>query len=105
MNEIFLTPTPFFFFPIKLGSDQVIMTFQWLELNGVWSFSLSTAQNTPILSGLRLVTNYELILQYGLTVPRGGLILLDTSGRLEQPTLFSLGTQHKLYYAPDWSQV
>lgn len=73
--------------------------FQWNSRDTCWLLNISDINDSPLICGIKLVINYELIRQYAaLIMPKGYLFLLDLSGTDLPCDFESLGTRCKLYY-------
>lgn len=80
--------------------DEVAFRGRWLwnQRGGVWTFSLSDSSDTPIVSGVRVVLNVDLL--DGVADPRrplGPLLVVSPSGG-EEPTLETLGNGASVVY-------
>ena len=51
-------------FQVTLDNVVYTLKFDYNERNDHWSFSISTADNDPIIEGIKLVFNVNLIEQY-----------------------------------------
>jgi hypothetical protein len=75
-----------------------VLRFQWNMRSG-WFFSLADAAGEPIISGRRLVNDFDLLRQCtDARRPPGELFLFDVTGNKERPTRTSLGEQHRMIY-------
>jgi len=82
-----------------LDGRDYILSFDWVQRLGHWLFAISDQDGSPIVSGIVLVTNWPLL--RGVTdarIPRGHLVLDDTTGRNEDPDFSGLGVRFKLLY-------
>lgn len=71
-------------FEVEAELDDVtyFLHFAWNDEAGIWTLSVSNANNESVLSGIRIITNYPLLGNYPhLDLPKGYLIAtcLDTS--------------------------
>jgi len=77
------------------------LTFQWVQRDGHWWFSLADQDGAPITSGVKLVTNWPLL--RGVTDtrrPPGNLMVVDGTGVNDlDPGFSDLGTRFLLMYA------
>lgn len=64
-----------------------------------WMLSIGDATGAPVLCGLPVVIERDLLagLRY-LPVPAGAIIALDQSGQRQQPVAGSFLLNHRLYY-------
>jgi len=59
------------------------LTFRWNTRGQYWTLKVSQADGTPILSGIKLVPDYELISAYvDMGPPPGLLFVVNPSGQL-----------------------
>lgn len=84
-----------------LDGTDYLMTFDWNQRAGAWSFALADSEGVPIRGGAMLLAG-ALPLR-GVTDPRrppGELILLDTLERADlDPGFADLGGRFQLLYA------
>lgn len=83
-----------------LDGTDYILVFEWLQRDGHWLLHVLDLQESPIASGLKLVTNWPLL--RGVTDPRrppGNLFVWDALGLDDDPTFDGLGTRFVLAYA------
>jgi hypothetical protein len=84
---------------VFLEGVNVKLKFDWNARDNIWNLSIYDPDDNPILVGVKMVTNYELILQHPtLALPRGAMFLWDTEGKGEPAGYEDLGTRHKLVY-------
>ena len=74
---------PFVTYPAvseDISMDNVVYRVQcvWNTRKAFWSLSLFDTDDNPVLTGIKLVINYELIAMYRhLDIPQGELYVLD----------------------------
>lgn len=74
------------------------LTFNWNTREGCWSLSIDR-DNVRILSGIKIVNNYELISRFAnVLLPRGLILVIDLAGLNEIPGRQNLGTDFKIAY-------
>jgi hypothetical protein len=57
------------------------LTFQWNSRGEFWSMSISDSNNILLLSGIKLVINFELISEWhAIDLPAGELYIVDPTG-------------------------
>ncbi len=87
----------------QLGESFFVVSWRWNARDGVWYFGLSDADALPIVSGVRVVLNVDLL--SGVSSPRrppGPIVVVAPSGSAEEPGLSDLGGRVKvLYIAPE----
>lgn len=63
---------------ITLDEESYKFTFVWNTRGEFWTLSILSVNDTPILSGVKLVLNYELVNVYRhLKIPQGLLYVYD----------------------------
>jgi hypothetical protein len=66
---------------VTLDGSTYTITFQWNSRGSFWSMTFADSNNTIILSGVKLVVNYELISSWpDRGLPPGELYILDPTG-------------------------
>lgn len=74
----------------------------WVRYNARadrWSLNIYDSSNNLIMAGIPLLINRNLMNQYTtLNVLSGVLAVVDTSNKMNQPTMFSFGNNHFLIY-------
>ena len=84
---------------IEIGGNLYILRVMWNERFGYFSFSISTADDEPILTNIKMVKNYPLIGRFKNTLlPVGDFIFLQEKGTIGRPGYDDLETNHGLYY-------
>jgi hypothetical protein len=84
---------------ISIDNIYYKLRFQWNSRDTCWLLNISDVNDSPIICGIKLVINYELIRQYAASImPSGYLFLLDLSGTNAPCDFGSLGSRCKLYY-------
>lgn len=82
-----------------LEDVELVLRFDWNGRDSRWQMSISDAQEQPIVMGLALNINTELIHRYELeALPPGRLALYDTSGTFTEAGREDLGGRCKLLY-------
>jgi hypothetical protein len=63
---------------IVIDDISYIFSFVWNTRMEAWTLSIYTIENEPILVGIKLVLNYELIRMYRhLDIPQGEMYVID----------------------------
>ena len=81
--------------------DDVVyeLLLAWNHRDGHWFLSVSLADGTPIMSGVRVVVDVPLLHYCGHpSKPAGTLVAVDTSGAGLDPGLIELGGRVLLMY-------
>lgn len=90
---------PHFREEVELDGVTYGLEFRWNERANGWFMSLSDAEGDVLLSGIRLVIDWPLLARFkGERLPRGHLVVVDTSGAGLDPGLHDFGTQRQLLY-------
>lgn len=91
-----LIPTsdaPYYSQRVKLEGRDYLFRFAYNEREERWRLSIFDDEESPLLLGLKLVTNWELLQHYkaDTRLPPGELWVMCTSGDDEPPKLDELG--------------
>lgn len=81
-----------------LGGKDYTLELDWRQRSGTWALSFGDADGV-LIAVFALVTNWRLLrLVTDARRPPGDLILLDTTGKGEDPTFSGLGDRWQLAY-------
>jgi hypothetical protein len=84
---------------IALEGIGYLLSFTWNNRDNSWVLDIQLPDETPIIMGIKMITNYELLGTYAeQNMPEGSMVLYDTSGAREDCTRDELGNRWKLYY-------
>jgi hypothetical protein len=88
---------------VDLSGTRYTLYLSWNEQMQSWFLSLLHADGTPIIAGIRLVPNTQLLDCYRTvipTLPSGSLIVMDAEQRPDNDDLnrTNLGTRYQLCY-------
>lgn len=76
---------PNYFYEITIDSVPYRLEFLWNSRFDYWTVNIKTITGEPLIYGVKLIINYELIRLYGAdNLPKGALIPVDTTGKLER---------------------
>lgn len=93
--------TDVFLYQFRITLTNVVYSMS-LRYNGRmdrWILSIADIAGKPIISGIPLLINKDLLEQYpSLNVLAGKLIAIDVSQKFIQPTQFSFGNNNFLVY-------
>lgn len=90
---------PIYDYTIALSGRSYRVRLAWGDRQACWRLDLYTARGVALLLGARLSTGALLTSRFpDPRFPRGYLVLVDTQGEGEEPTLASLGDRHKLLF-------
>jgi hypothetical protein len=86
---------------LTLDGRRYRLDLDWIGRIRRWSFSLYTADGTPIVQGKGLVVGADLLrrTRYNPACPQGALHLVDLRGDTDA-ALDTLGVRHALYFTP-----
>lgn len=84
---------------VELDGNPYILRVLWNERFGYFSLSVSAADETPILTNVKMVKNFPLIGRFRDTLlPAGDLYFVQEKGTSERAAYSDLGTTFGLYY-------
>lgn len=87
---------------VELDGNPYILRVLWNERFGYFTLSVSTADETPILTNVKMVKNYPLTARYkDVLLPRGSLYFIQEKGTAERPGYSDLAVNFGLYYVED----
>ena len=95
--EIPLTPTPQNF-QIALGSVVYRVSLRWCRPAQVWVLDLYNAANSPIIQGIPLVADVDLLEPYAYLGLGGKLVASTPDSLYTPPTFLNLGIDSHLYF-------
>ena len=92
---------------IELGGNPYILRVLWNERYGYFSLSISTSDNVPILTNIKMVKNYNLTSRFkDPFLPFGDFYFIHEKGIVDRPTYDDLAVTCNLYYyEPDVEAV
>lgn len=86
-------------FNIELGGNPYILRVLWNERYGYFSLSINTADDSPILTNIKMVKNYDLTSRFkDLRLPVGGLYFVHEKGNSDRCGYDEIGINYNLYY-------
>lgn len=84
---------------IAIEGDTYQLQIYWNVRDEYWYFSLFLPDNTPVLTGVKMVVNYTLISSfYQDNVPLGDFVLFDDSGNNDPCGRDELGSRCAFLY-------
>lgn len=84
---------------ITLDGNPYILRVLWNDRFEYFSLSMSEADETPILTNIKMVKNYPLTKRFKDTrLPFGSLYLIQEKGTSDRPAYSDLGGAYALYY-------
>lgn len=82
-----------------LDDVEVVMRFDWNSRNETWHISFYDSVENPLLVGIPLFVNYDIIGRFIIDgMPPGQILCYDTSGQNMEAGLDDLGDRCKVYY-------
>ena len=91
-------------YQVPLSGATYAIAWLWNERDGTWSFSMDDPSGEPLVQGVRVMLNVDLLAwaPSGDSRPPWPLVVIDPSGRDTHPGYNELGPVVKVYYAdPD----
>lgn len=84
---------------VELDGNPYILRVLWNERFGYFSFSISAADETPLVTNVKMVKNYPLIGRFKNTLlPAGDFYFVQEKGNAERPAYADLAVNFGLYY-------
>ncbi len=84
-------------FSIELGGNDLQFSLVWNSVSGSWTLGIG-ANDTPILSGIPLVTGIDLLSPYPYLNFNGQLVIRNDIAPEAEATYENLGLTSKLYF-------
>jgi hypothetical protein len=83
-----------------IAGREYAMTFEWLQRDGHWWWSIADQDGVPIASGVKLVCGAKLLeVCRDLRAPAGPIVVYDTTGAYDaDPGFDDLGGRFALVY-------
>ena len=86
---------------VQLDGVTYRLRFSWNGRVAAWMIDLLTSADVPIVTGVQLVGDWDLFGRFiGDALPKGRLVLVDTSGKGAAPGRYELWDRVKLVYVP-----
>lgn len=84
---------------VELDGNPYILRVLWNERFGYFSLSVNAADDTPILTNIKMVKNYPLIGRFKSDLlPAGDIYFVQEKGNAERPGYSDLAVNFGLYY-------
>lgn len=87
---------------ISLSGTIYFLYFRWNAMNAYWVMSILDANAVPIIIGIKVVTNYDITLQFAAItgMPAGDILCQNIIGQWGNIERFDMGqTTELIYYA------
>lgn len=89
-----------FKFTIDLEGTIYLFRFNWNTRNERWFFDIMLEDETPLLYGLPVFVNWDVVGRFkNALLPKGKIGFYDTSGQLLDPGRQDLGDRVRMLYA------
>lgn len=103
-NELVIMPTftdtPWYKYKIVLSQVLYTLHFRFNSRMDRWIMDISDAINNDILTSIPLLINHNVTGRFSITnLPPGYFFCLDDTNQDTQPTQFSFGPTHTLWYS------
>jgi hypothetical protein len=93
------TDLPSYHFQHDLEGKTYDLEFNWNDRGGFWTMDLNDELGSPIITGVRVITDYPLLSDYRVDgVPPGVFIAYDTGGESKDAGVDDFGTRVLLIY-------
>jgi hypothetical protein len=90
---------PWYKFRISLSGVLFTLHMRYNTRMTRWILDVNDASDNPIISGIPVLIERNLVGQYAtLAIPEGILFASDDTGNGQQPTLYSFGLDHSMWY-------
>lgn len=84
---------------IELDGVQYIFNFSWNALNEFWAMDIYTAEELPIILGIKIVPNYNLTFQYSEpNQPQGDILCQNIVNTQEEIGRYDMSQKFELIY-------
>jgi hypothetical protein len=84
---------------VELDGNPYILRVLWNERFGYFSLSVNAADDTPILTNIKMVKNYPLIGRFkNNLLPAGDIYFVQEKGNVDRPGYSDLAVNFGLYY-------
>ena len=85
---------------ISLSGSIFFLNFRWNALNKYWVMSILDANYVPLIFGIKVVTNYDLTLQFAAItgMPPGDIVCQNIIGQWTDIGRFDMGQTTELIY-------
>jgi len=84
---------------IQLSGTIYFLRFRWNALNEFWSMDVLTADESPIVLGVKIVNNWNLLEQYSmLEKPLGEILCQSVIGSFEKLKRYDMTIASQLVY-------
>jgi hypothetical protein len=90
---------PWYKFKITLSGTIFTLSVRYNTRSSRWLMDISDPSGNIILAGIPVLIQRDMTGQYPtLAIPSGTFFSTDDTGQGNQPTLYSFGTDHTLWY-------
>lgn len=94
------TDIPAYDFSLTLEGVVYFFNFEWNERGQFWSMDILDQDQNHLVAGVRMTVNVDLLGRFkNAKLPKGVFVLLDSSGKNQDPKVDNFGTIVELFYA------
>jgi len=84
---------------IELSGITYTLRFKWNAMNEFWSMDVLSGNDEPVIYGVKVVVNWNLLEQYAMTdKPAGDIVCQNIIGGTEKITRDAMSTVAQLLY-------
>jgi hypothetical protein len=93
---------PYYKFKITLAKTSYTLNFRFNGRMNRWILDINDVANNQIMSGIPILILRNLFNQYPeLNLPNGIIFATDDTGKDTQPTMYSFGLDHTLWFVDE----
>lgn len=97
MIEIPLKDYPWFSQEVTIDEISFVFVFTWNTRGTYWNMDILSKTLEPIINGIKLVSNYEIISKYALNQIKGQMYVITESNTRIEYDSFTKGDAHLIY--------
>lgn len=87
-------------FRTRLDDVDYVFRFRWSGREESWIMDIRDFQNNPVVAGVRVVTNIDLLANFKhLDIPQGDLVAINLKSDTAEPGRNNFGTDIRIIYA------
>ena len=84
---------------ITLDNEIFVLYFKWNALNEFWVMDIYNRDEDPIILGIKIVPNYNLLAAYTqINQPKGDIICQNIVGSFDEISRFDMSQKFELVY-------
>jgi hypothetical protein len=90
-----------YFYETVIDGVIYLLEFRWNSRHQFWTVDFKDVEGNDLVRGIKLIINYELIRLFAReNMPKGALIPVDVTGKLERVTFADVGNNIQFVYVP-----